>query len=159
MSVNLKKLLALPLMLLLSHLAFAKEQSTDTQTILPLEFNTGNAAPSGFATTTVTIQDKTLPLVLDMGAMPSGISLTRAALQGIKVQYTGQQKCFKMVDGKHCQAQFIIPEVQIGSFRVKNVQGMVMPPLTGKGFVETGNPVRRGSCGFHGKRGHVWREI
>lgn len=92
-----------------------------TQTTLPLEFNTGNPAPYGMASTVITIEGKTLPLILDTGAKKYGLALTNEALKKIHVQFTGKFICSNSLTGKHCEKEFIVPEVKLGSFTIKNV--------------------------------------
>lgn len=101
------------------------------ETTLPLQFNTGNAAPYGGPSTTITIQNKKIPILFDTGAKKSELVLSEYALQGIKVEYTGKEVCFKAMDGKHCEKEFIIPKVQMGDFVMENVKGTVMPKLWG----------------------------
>jgi hypothetical protein len=45
-----------------------------TQTTLPLEFNTGNPAPYGMASTVITIEGKTFPIIVDTGAKKYGFN-------------------------------------------------------------------------------------
>ena len=111
-----------------------------TQTTLPLEFNTGNPSPFGMPSTTIEIDGKKIPLILDTGALHIGLALSERALKGIEVKYTGKTSCFKAYDGEHCQKEFIVPKVKIGDFYVENVHGIVMKKLWGgrdKNFKET----------------------
>ncbi len=141
--IPIKKLISSLLLFIFASSIYA----ADTQTTLLLTFNTGNAAPNGLPSTTITIQGKTLPLIFDTGDSTTGVSLTEQALSQIKVNYVNSTRCFNRTDGRHCQREFIIPEINIGGFVVKNVPGSVMPPLTGQGFVQT-DASRNGILGY-----------
>ncbi len=95
--------------------------SQPTQTTLPLEFNTGNPAPYGMASAIITIEGKALPIIVDTGAKKYGLALTKEALKKIHVQFTGKFICSNSLTGKHCEKEFIVPEVKLGSFTIKNV--------------------------------------
>lgn len=113
---------------------------TKNHTSLPLEFNTGNPKPYGLPSTTISIQGKSIPLIFDTGAKKSEITLSEHALEGLNVKFTGNQVCFDSLDGKHCEKEFIVPEVKIGTFVLKNVNGTLMPKLWGgndQGFTPT----------------------
>ncbi len=136
--------------ILLSFLVLNNVYAAAFQTTIPLEFNTGNPAPYGLPSTVITIQGKTFPMIVDTGAKHSAITLTKYALQNIHVKFTGEQKCFKALDGRHCQNIFVIPEVRIGDFVVKNVKGSLMTKLWGggdSGFKET-EASRNGVIGY-----------
>lgn len=110
------------------------------ESVLPLQFNSGNPAPYGVPSTSIIIQDKEIRLLFDTGAFKSEIVLSEQALRNIRVKYTGKQICFNAMDGEHCQKEFIVPEVKIGKFVIKNVTGTVMSKLWGgneKGFQES----------------------
>lgn len=112
------------LLLYLNCVAFAKpivDQST-----LPLKFNTGNPAPYGWPSMVITIADRKLPIVVDTGAQKYQIALTSEALKNIPVKFTGNKICSTANTGKFCGDEFIIPEVHLGSFVVKNVTGVKM---------------------------------
>lgn len=120
-------------------LALAQSVTLPTQTELPLQFNTGNEPPYGLPSTIITIQGKDIPIILDTGASKSkDISLSEYALNNIHVRFTGKVICFKTVQGNLCQKEFIVPELRIGSFILKNVKGTLMRKLWGydKGFDE-----------------------
>lgn len=121
-----------------------------TQTSIPLRFDTGNPAPFGEPSTVITIQGKRMPILLDTGAEQSGLSLSPHALNHLKVKFTGKHKCFKAFDGKYCEKTFIIPEIKVGSFVVKNVKGITMSKPWGgnaEDFKET-EASRNGVLGF-----------
>lgn len=106
--------------------------SFPTQTSIPLKFDTGNAAPNGFPSTVITIQGKSLPLIFDTGAKKFSLVLTQQALKNIQVTYTGKHVCSKAMDGEHCYREFLIPEIKIGAFVIKNVKGVLMSQLWGR---------------------------
>ncbi len=105
--------------------------SESTQTTLPLEFNTGNPAPYGMASTVISIEGKSFPIILDTGAKKYGLILTKEALKKIHVHFTGKVICSNSVTGKHCEREFIVPEVKLGSFTVKNVEGILVKHFWG----------------------------
>lgn len=128
------------LFLLISGTAHAHDESSAHETSVPLQFNTGNPNPYGLATTHITIQGKSFPLIVDTGAAETEIALSPYALHHLKVQFTGKQVCFMALDGQHCQKEFMIPRLQIGSFNIANVHGTLMTKLWGgteKGFKTT----------------------
>lgn len=148
--VFLKSSLYALALLCLGQTIFAKTNATRTQTSIPLEFNVGNPAPYGGPSTIITIQGKEIPIIFDTGAKKSDLVLTKHVLKTIHVKFTGRQICFKAMDGKHCQKEFLIPEVKIGSFVVKNVKGTLMTKLWGghdEFFKET-EASRNGVIGF-----------
>ncbi len=102
-----------------------------TQTTLPLEFDTGNPAPYGMASTVINIEGKPFPIILDTGAKKYGLVLTKEALKKIHVHFTGKVVCSNSVTGKHCEREFIVPEVKLGSFTVKNVEGILVKHFWG----------------------------
>jgi len=115
-----------------------------------LQFDFGNPAPYGGPSTVITIQGKEIPILLDTGAKKSELSLSSHALKNLNVNYTGKYECFKAVDGKYCEKTFIIPEVKLGSFVIKNVKGIMMSKLWGgndEGFKEN-EASRNGVIGF-----------
>ncbi len=126
--MDIKKYLVITTIALLAHITFA-QASLQTKTTLPLQFNTGNPAPYGMPSTVIFIQGKKIPVILDTGAMKSELVLSKHALKNIQVKYTGKNICFHAVDGKYCQPEFILPEVKLGSFTVKNVTGSLMAQL------------------------------
>lgn len=110
------------------------------ETVLPLQFNTGNAS-HGLPSSVVKIEGKTIPLLFDTGATNYEIVLSEHALQNMSVHYLEKKNCGKTISGKVCMQEFIIPEVQIGQFTLRNVRGGVMSKLWGgndKGFIQTG---------------------
>jgi hypothetical protein len=126
--MNIKKCLIATVILIFNNVAFAQANAF-TQTSLPLQFNTGNPAPHGMPSTTIVIQGKKIPIILDTGAMKSELILSKHALKNIDVKYTGRKICFVAMDGKRCEKEFVISEVNIGSFVVKNVKGTLMSQL------------------------------
>jgi hypothetical protein len=128
---HFKILLLILLLSFTSIISYAQDANAIEQTVLPLKFNTGNLAPYGMPSTTIMIQGKTIPLLLDTGASNVGIVLSAEAIKNINVQFTGKQDCFESMDGKHCEKKFIIPEMQMGKFTLKNVSGTLMPKLWG----------------------------
>ncbi len=111
--------------------AFAQQEPAEV--VLPLKFNTGTPNPYGFASTTIYVQGKRLPVIIDTGANQYGLVLSKKALQRIQIKVTGQQICSTAINGKHCEAEFIAPQVQIGTFQLKNVEGQVLTKLWGTG--------------------------
>ncbi len=139
MMLAIKYFLSL-LFLLISITSQAQNVVSPNETSVPLQFNTGNPSPYGLATTTINIQGKNLPVIVDTGASETEIALSEYALRNLHVVFTGKQICFMALDGKHCQKIFIIPKVQIGSFTIENVTGTLMTKLWGgneKGFKNT----------------------
>lgn len=102
---------------------------TINETTLPLEFNTGNPAPYGMPSTAIEIEGKSIPILFDTGAKNTELALTQHALKNIHAKFTGKIQCFNAFDGKHCQKEFIIPEVKLGDFIVKNVKGILIKNL------------------------------
>lgn len=135
------KVLLLILLLLIAPLSFAAEETfTATETTLPLEFKTGNQPPYGLPSTFITVGKRTLPVIVDTGASNIELVLSRHALGNMPIQFTGNEVCFMAFDGKHCQPEFIIPQVRIGSFVLSNVRGTLMSELWGgkeKDFITT----------------------
>lgn len=79
-------------------------------------------------------------MIFDTGAYKTEITLSPHALKDIHVTYTGKQHCFPAMDGQYCEKEFIIPELKIGDFVLKNVTGQLMPKLWGghdEGFKAT----------------------
>lgn len=145
---HFKKLIVI--LLLFSSLVFAQKLTPAYQTNLPLRFDTGNNAPYGAPSTVISIQGKDLPILFDTGAKNSELVLSQSALENLRVKFTGKKKCFKAFDGRHCQKEFIIPEVKLGTFTVKNVKGTLMEKLWGgndANFKET-EASRNGVIGF-----------
>ncbi|MGE3919693.1 MAG: hypothetical protein AB7F64_01900 [Gammaproteobacteria bacterium] len=99
--------------------------------ILPLKFDTGNPSPYGLPSTIITIQGKQLPLIFDTGASKSDIILSKYALNGLHVKFTGKSLCYKSFDGSHCEKEFIVPKLKIGNFIIRNVKGTLMTKLWG----------------------------
>lgn len=114
-------------------LDFTARSFPTNQTFLPLKFDTGNKAPNGLPSTIIYIEGKAISLLFDTGANKSELTLSRRALKGLNVKFTGKQICFKSFDGKHCEKEFIIPKVKLGNFELKNVKGTLMPKLWGGG--------------------------
>src|SRR5579862_1224720 len=115
------------LIIFLSQISCAEQ----TQTSIPLRFDFGNPAPYGGASTVITIQGKEIPLLLDTGAKKSELSLSPHALTNLNVKFTSEYECFKTIDGEYCEQTFIIPEIKLGSFVIKNVKGTMMSKLWG----------------------------
>lgn len=105
--------------------------------VLPLNFDSGNSAPYGMASTVVNIQGKKIPLLFDLGASKDFIVLKPAALKKIKVHFTGKKTCSMSVSGKFCLRDFIIPKMVIGNLVLKNVPGAFADHMWG------GNPVKK----------------
>lgn len=101
------------------------------ETSLPLKFNTGNPSPNGLPSTIIIIQGKKIPIIFDTGAKKTEITLSESALKNLHVAFTGRQICSMAFDGRYCGKEFIIPEVILGSFVIKNVTGTVMSKLWG----------------------------
>lgn len=138
------------LLFLITATVFAQSLSFPLETTLPLQFNTGNPAPYGLPSTTITIEGKTLPVILDTGAKKEELALSKHAIKNLHVTFTGKQVCSMAFDGKSCLPEFIIPEVKIGSFVVHNVHGTLMSKLWGghmKGFQAT-EASQNGVIGF-----------
>lgn len=117
-------------LLLLTHAAFAQPVKS-SETTLPLQFDTGNPAPYGLPSTVITIEGKSFPIIVDTGAKKYGLALTKEALRKIHFQFTGKLICSNSITGKHCEKEFIIPEIKLGSFTVKNVEGILVEHLWG----------------------------
>jgi hypothetical protein len=101
---------------------------------MPIEFSQG--MPSSF----VTINNKTIPLLLDSGASKIFLVLSKNVLKDLNVTYTGETHCLRAVDGRYCMKKFIIPSVKVGNFTLRNVPGEELKKLWGgstKGFIET----------------------
>lgn len=132
--------IVLMLGLFFAEIAFAEPNSI-TQTSLPLQFNTGNPAPYGLPSTVITIQGKSIPLIFDTGADKDELVLGQDLVKKLKVVFTGKKICGTAVDGKFCGREFIIPEVKLGDFIVKNVKGSEITHLwdshDNTGFQET----------------------
>lgn len=135
------KVLLLTLLLLITPMGFAAEKTfSEAESTLPLEFNTGNQAPYGLPSTFITIGDRTFPIIVDTGASNIELVLSRYALGNTLIKFTGNEVCFMAFDGKHCQPEFIIPQIRIGSFILSNVRATLMSALWGgrdKDFVTT----------------------
>lgn len=117
-------------LLFLTHAVFA-QSAKSSETMLPLQFDTGNPAPYGMASTVITIEGKPFPIIVDTGAKKYGLALTKEALSQIHFQFTGKLICSNSTTGKHCEKEFIIPEVKLGTFTVKNVEGILVEHLWG----------------------------
>ncbi len=74
----------------------------------------------------INIAGKEYPVIFDTGAKKYALALTKKALEGIQVHFTGKKICSTSVRGKDCLDEFIVPEVQPGAFTVKNVKGVVL---------------------------------
>lgn len=149
---RINKCLLILFSLFLSNIIFAQSQkaSATIQTVLPLRFDSGNQAPYGLPSTVITIQGKKLPILFDTGASKAELVLSQEALKNINVKFTKKKICFKAFDGKHCQKEFIIPEIKLGAFVVKNVKGTLMTKLWGgheENFIPT-EASRNGVLGF-----------
>lgn len=109
------------------------------EVVLPLKFDTGVRSPYGLASTEIYVQGKRLPVIIDTGATKYGLVLTKKALQKIQIKMTGKKICSIATSGKHCEEEFIAPQVQIGSFTLQNVEGQVLSKLWGssRGFKKT----------------------
>lgn len=103
---------------------------------MSLKFDTGNPAPYGMASTVISIEGKPFPIIVDTGAKKYGLALTREALQQIHVQFTGKLICSNSITGKHCEKEFIVPEVKLGKFNIKNVKGILVEHLWGSSHGE-----------------------
>jgi len=135
-----KKLVMVLIGLFINSLLLAQTNSAINQTELPLQFNTGNPAPYGLPSTFITIGNKTIPILVDTGATKAEVTLSSYALGNLRVEFTGKQNCFLSYDGNHCQQEFILPEVKIGTFVLHNVKGTLMTQLWGgrdKNFLTT----------------------
>jgi predicted aspartyl protease len=136
----------------LQSLTVLAENTLATETYLPLQFNTGNPAPYGIPSTIITIQSKAIPILFDTGASKSDITLSEHALKNIHVLFTGKKICFNAFDGRHCQKEFIVPEIKIGDFLLKNVKGLLVSKLWDshhdKGFIAT-EASQNGVIGFN----------
>lgn len=147
----LARLFLYTLIILLPIKTVLAEENSLTQTSVPLKFDVGNPAPYGGPSTVITIQGKSIPILFDTGAKKSDLVLSKHALKNIRAKFTGKQICFKAMDGQHCQKEFLIPEVTIGSFVIQNVKGTLMTKLWGgkdESFRET-EASRNGVIGFN----------
>lgn len=124
------KMLKILLFIILCY-AYTAYAASFFQTTIPLEFNTGNPSPYGLPSTIINIQGKKIPIIFDTGAKKSSIVLTKYALKGIHVKFTGEKECSQSMNGKHCEDVCIIPKVKIGDFVIKNVKGSLMTTLWG----------------------------
>jgi len=115
------------LSLFFAAISFAKTN----ETTVPLLFNSGNASPYGMASTSVEINGKKLPLLVDLGASKEFLSLTTKALQGNKVHFTGNKTCGKSLTGKTCYPDIIISEFKISQFTLHNVHAELIDKLWG----------------------------
>jgi predicted aspartyl protease len=109
------------------------DNSTSVST-MPLEFS------QGLSSTFVTIDNKKIPLLIDSGASKEFLVLSKHALEGLNVTYTGKIHCITALDGRFCMKKFIIPSVKVGNFVMKNVPGEELKRLWGgsqKGFIAT----------------------
>ncbi len=121
---KLRQFLFLLFLLCLNSAVVAKPEAN--QSVLPLKFDTGNLAPYGLPSTVINIAGKEYPVIFDIGAKKYALALTKKALEGIQVHFTGKKICSTSVRGKDCLDEFIVPEVQLGAFTVKNVKGVVL---------------------------------
>jgi hypothetical protein len=138
------------MLILVSVHALAVDKISNSHTSLPLLFNTGNPEPYGLPSAIIEIQGKIIPIIFDSGASKSEITLSEYALKNLKVNFTGNQVCTTALDGRHCEEEFIIPEVKIGTFVLKNVKGTLMSELWGgddKSFIPT-EASRNGVIGY-----------
>ncbi len=147
---KIRPFLCLLFILCLNCAAVAKPEAS--QSVLPLKFDTGNPAPYGLPSTVINIAGKEYPIIFDTGAKKYGLALTKKALEGIQVRFTGKKICSTSVRGRDCLDEFIIPEVQLGEFTVKNVKGVVLEKSklwggNGQGFKET-EASQNGLMGF-----------
>lgn len=106
------------------------------ETSLPLQFDTGNSAPYGLPSTIITIEGKSIPIILDTGAKKFGLALTKEALKKIHVHFTGKAICSFSRTGEHCYKEIIVPEVKLGHFSVKNVEGILVDEMWDSGYDE-----------------------
>lgn len=116
------------LLLLLTPPVFSQSRQL-TQATLPLQFVIGDPPPFLEPTTEITIQGETIPIIVDTGAKKAGVILSEEILKHFNVEFTGQKICLKMIKGQYCQNEFIIPEIKLGAFTIKNVHGVIMPNL------------------------------
>ena len=100
------------------------------ETTLPLQFNTGDKN-DGLPSTVITIQNKQIPIILDTGTIDTDIALSREALEGTQVYFTGKDSCYRSLNRYSCQQHFIVPRAQLGGFIVKNIRGMLMEKFWG----------------------------
>ena len=117
--------------LLICSACFVQFACTTTTAKLPVELNSGNPSPYGIPSIEISIQGKTIPVLLDTGANKTEIAFSPQALNGLDVHYTGEETCFQAFDGMQCQKNFIIAQMEIGGIVIKNVSGRVMPKLWG----------------------------
>lgn len=87
--------------LLIVQLSFAQTEHL-TETSLPLKFDTGNPSPDGCPSTSISIQGKSLPLMVDTGMKKQALVLTPQAIKNLKVQFTGKETCSHTIYGKYC---------------------------------------------------------
>lgn len=129
-----------------NQISFAESDHTE----LPLKFNSGNPAPYGLPSTEISIQGKTIPVLLDTGAWGKAeVALSKRALRNVHVNFTNEQECYEAVDGSHCERIFIIPELKVGEFTLKNVKGTLMKKLWG-----SDNTFRETEASLNGVIGH-----
>ncbi len=142
--MNTKKLT-----MLLSCLSLIQTETALAEVVLPLKFDTGNAAPYGFPTTIISIQGQTFPIIVDTGGKKWGVMLREQAIHKLHVQFTGKTICSQTTEGRICLKEIIIPEIQIGDYLVKNVHGTYLPKWWGhvENFKET-EASRNGMLGF-----------
>ncbi|HLB56070.1 MAG TPA: retropepsin-like aspartic protease [Coxiellaceae bacterium] len=130
MQSHLIKKLLLLIMLMLTIKCYANSNDTT----LHLNFNSGNAAPYGMASTVVTINGHKLPLLFDLGASKDSIVLFPAALKKIKVHFRGNETCSTFgisFSGKSCLQNFILAKLIIGHFVLHNVPGQFTKQIWG----------------------------
>lgn len=104
-------------------------ETLQNQTILLLKFNNGNPAPYGMPSTEVIIQGHKIPLLLDTGATRSSLVLSKNVLKHIHYHFTGKKNCFHAMDGVNCEPEIKIADIQLGSFKIKDVNATIMPHL------------------------------
>jgi predicted aspartyl protease len=125
----LNKYVTLIVLLFLTTISYAGSN----EIVLPLQFNSGNPAPYGMASTTVTINGKKIPLLFDLGASKEYIVLRPAALKKLKVHFTGKKTCSNTLTGKICLPNFVINQLELEGSYFYNLPGQSAKSIWGGG--------------------------
>lgn len=103
---------------------------------IPLTFS------SGIPYVTVEIQDKRIPLKLDLGGF-STISLSDSILRELEVSYSGSRSSSDAFGNNYRARDYVIPEVDIQGLILSNIEGSehktyLTPAKAGNGYIGYG---------------------
>lgn len=108
----------------------AKTILPTTETSIPLQFCADSHKLRQLPLIIISIKSKSIPVLLDTGTSDKiDLMLRPSVLHDLNVKFTNKKFCFNSSYGMRCEKEFIIPEVKIGSFIVRNVKGIEEPEM------------------------------